>query len=126
MFFRDLSITWKQNQRIISHVGNDFYRQPQWEEVLDLLLACKEAYEDPCLMDLLRAISHASIGEQIMEKDLQQKILVGEYYAYLEVLSARGITTEALSEDELKKLTLPDLRTLVQRTRDLARTPSRG
>ncbi|UUW21360.1 MAG: hypothetical protein [Sanya fiers-like virus 35] len=76
--------------------------------------------------DVLVALACDSIGDQVMDKNLQQQILIAEYFGYADVLSSRGITLAVLGEDELKKLSIPDLRACTQILRDLARTPSRG
>jgi hypothetical protein len=53
-----------------------------------------------------------------------KKLLLSDYDALLQLLTERGINYEpTYSVSELAKLSIPDLKTLVQHLRDLSRTP---
>lgn len=76
--------------------------------------------------DVFVALACDSIGDQVMDKNFQQQVLIAEYFGHVDLLLSRGITLAVLGEDELKKLSIPNLRACTQILRDLAQTPSRG
>lgn len=59
-----------------------------------------------------------------MDTDVLMQLAIDEYFAYLEMLSQRGMQVTALPEDALRSLPLRDVRVLVDRLKQLARTPT--
>lgn len=59
-----------------------------------------------------------------MDQEHVRKLLLGEYNAYLQALDQRGVAFESpYTDEELVKLSIPDLKSLVSKLRDLSRTP---
>lgn len=58
-----------------------------------------------------------------MDHTLERRILVADFHALSEILIARGLTAVEVSEEELEKMSLNDLRSLVRNSREVARTP---
>jgi len=59
-----------------------------------------------------------------MDNELTRKSLLETYRSYCNILHGHGVSHDIISDEELQKLSLPDLNDLVRRVRDLARTPT--
>jgi len=59
-----------------------------------------------------------------MDESVLRKVLVDEYFAYLDILSSRGVSMVPLDQAELDKLTTLDLSRLCERLRAVARAPT--
>jgi len=58
-----------------------------------------------------------------MNPDLERRLLVDQYRAFLEICHERGLEIQPVSDEELQELDNFDLRRLVRQTRDLTRSP---
>jgi hypothetical protein len=58
-----------------------------------------------------------------MDENALKQLAIDEYFAYLEILSQRNVQVSALPEESLKALPVRDIRILVDRLKQLARTP---
>lgn len=59
-----------------------------------------------------------------MDLQLERTALLSQYRTYLQILHAKGLVFQVISDEELEKLPLQDLSDLVKRVRDLSRTPT--
>jgi type IV secretory pathway VirB4 component len=58
-----------------------------------------------------------------MDTQLNRKLLLNQYHALLTILHERGISYETPSDDEIQKLSDPDLAAINRQLSFLARTP---
>lgn len=59
-----------------------------------------------------------------MDSQLERRTLKADFQAFTQILVDRGLTAVEVTEDELEKMHINDLRKLVRDLRDVARTPS--
>lgn len=59
-----------------------------------------------------------------MDSLLERRLLMTQYHALANLLHQKGLLTDALTDEELEKLSVADLGLVTRQLRDLARTPS--
>lgn len=59
-----------------------------------------------------------------MEENLMRLLLIEQIHGFAAILSSRGIPFRVPSDDEISGMALHDLQTIVQKVRDLARSPA--
>lgn len=59
-----------------------------------------------------------------MDQELERKALIEQYKAYQQKLHSQGVAFNAVTDEQLEKLSVQDLSALIRQVKDLSRTPS--